>query len=83
MVREDDMGVQIRPLVCRTMNAILSVVMSEAAIIRSPSFSLEVLSRTMMNSPRSDSGVVSFGEVGSGGYRLTECFDGIFDGVGV
>ena len=77
------MGVQIRPLVCRIMNAILSVVMSDAAIIRSPSFSREILSRTMMNSPRSNSGVVSFGEFGSSGCGLTECFDGIFDGVGV
>ena len=61
MVREDDTGVQIRPLVCRIMNAIFSVVMSEEAMIRSPSFSREALSRTMMNSPRPGVVVVSFG----------------------
>lgn len=63
MVREEDTGVHIRPLVCRIMNAIFSVVMSEAAIIRSPSFSRDMLSRTMMNSPCSEMGVVSFVEI--------------------
>lgn len=81
MVREDDMGVQIRPLVCRIMNAIFSVVMSDAAIIRSPSFSREVLSKTVMNSPRSDLGMVSLVEIGSGGDGLTECIDCVFDAV--
>ena len=45
------MGVQIRPEVCRIMNAIFSVVMSEAAMMRSPSFSREGESSTTMNSP--------------------------------
>ena len=38
-------------LVCRIIKAIFSVVVAEAAIIRSPSFSREVESRTIMNSP--------------------------------
>lgn len=38
-------------LVCRIIKAIFSVVIAEAAIIRSPSFSREVESRTIMNSP--------------------------------
>jgi len=49
----EDTGQQIRPLVCRIMKAILSVVTSSAAQIRSPSFSREVVSRTTMNSPSS------------------------------
>lgn len=51
MVREGGIGVQIMPEVWRTMKAIFSGVMSLADIIRSPSFSREVESRTMMNSP--------------------------------
>lgn len=77
------MGVQIRPLVCRIMKAILSVVISDAAMIKSPSFSREVLSRTMINSPRPDPGVISRGEVDSSVCGLTECINGTFDGVGV
>ena len=50
---EEVTGVQIRPLVCRTMKAILSVVTSSAAMMRSPSFSRDVESRTMIKSPRS------------------------------
>lgn len=38
-------------LVCRIIKAICSVVTASAAIIRSPSFSRSVESRTMMNSP--------------------------------
>ena len=45
------MGTQIRPEVYRTMKAIFSVVISEAAIMRSPSFSRDRSSRTTMNSP--------------------------------
>lgn len=47
-------GGRARYLVHLTMNAIFSVVRSSAAMIRSPSFSRSVESRTMMNSPRPD-----------------------------
>jgi hypothetical protein len=49
--REGESGAQIRPLVCRIMKAIFWGVRSEAAIIRSPSFSRDRSSRTTMNSP--------------------------------
>ena len=48
----DRSGVQMMPLVWRTMKAILAVEMSSAAMIRSPSFSRSVESRTTTNSPR-------------------------------
>lgn len=59
MVREGGIGVQIMPEVWRTMKAIFSGVMSLADIIRSPSFSREVESRTMMNSPFLKAAMVS------------------------
>ena len=46
-----DRGVQIIPEECRTMKAICAGVIFEAAIIRSPSFSREGLSRTTMKDP--------------------------------
>ena len=52
-MRDEETGAQTSPLVCRIMNAIFSGVMSSAARMRSPSFSREVESRTMMKSPRS------------------------------
>lgn len=51
--RADETGQQTRPLVWRIMKAILSVVTSSAAMIRSPSFSREIESRTTMNWPSS------------------------------
>jgi hypothetical protein len=61
VVKDGGIGVQIRPEVCRTMKAIFSGVMSLADIIRSPSFSREVESRTTMNSPFSVEGGVGNG----------------------
>jgi hypothetical protein len=67
------MGAQIRPEVWRIMKAIFSVVMSWAAMMRSPSFSREGSSRTIMNSPlprvevREDCGV---GENGRETYEM-------------
>lgn len=46
-------------LVHRTMNAIFSVVTSSAAIMRSPSFSRDGESRTMMNCPARKAAIVS------------------------
>lgn len=69
------MGAQIRPEVWRIMKAIFSAVMSCAAMMRSPSFSREGSSRTMMNSPLPrndvswDCGVVGEGE-GRGAYGM-------------
>lgn len=51
VVKDGGMGAQIRPDVYRIMKAIFSGVISEAAIMRSPSFSRERSSRTTMNSP--------------------------------
>lgn len=89
MVREGGMGVQIMPEVWRTMKAIFSGVMSLAAIIRSPSFSREVESRTMMNSPfsgrrgrvSSERGWVCMGRAGRERMDgvLTEGGDCVFD----
>lgn len=53
------MGAQIKPDVYRIMKAIFSGVISEAAIMRSPSFSRERSSRTMMNSPFLNAVIVS------------------------
>ena len=90
LAREDETGAQIKPLVCRTMKAILSLVTSSAAMIRSPSFSRDGESRTMMNCPSSvvlllpsilkipQSG---FWAVGKG--NPTECFNSLFDAVKV
>jgi hypothetical protein len=81
---EGGMGVQIRPEVCRIMNAIFSVVTSLAAIIKSPSFSRERSSRTTMNSPFSGLGCwvshckPSGGEKKFGRGRCTECSNCIF-----
>ena len=44
-------GERVTDLVCLIMKAIFSVVTSSAAIMRSPSFSRSVESRTTMNSP--------------------------------
>jgi hypothetical protein len=59
VVRDGGMGAQIRPDVYRIMKANFSGVISEAAIMRSPSFSRERSSRTTMNSPFSGRGSVS------------------------
>ena len=53
------MGVQMRPEVCRIMKPIFSDVMSEAAMIRSPSFSRDRESKTTMNSPLRKAVIVS------------------------
>jgi len=50
-VRCGGSGAQIRPEVWWIMKAIFGGVMAEAAIMRSPSFSREGESRTMMKSP--------------------------------
>lgn len=80
--REGGMGAQIRPEVYRIMKAIFSVVMSWAAMMRSPSFSREGSSRTMMKLP-----FPAFPECVSGrcregwdtkGKRRTECGDCVF-----
>ena len=47
----EEMGQQIRPLVYLIIKPIFSVVMSSAAMIRSPSFSREMESRTIMKWP--------------------------------
>ena len=54
VVRDEESGQQVRPLVCRTIKAILSVVTSSAAMMRSPSFSREGESRTMTKLPCSE-----------------------------
>lgn len=51
MHSEGGMGVQMRPEVWRIMKAILEGVRWAQDMIRSPSFSREGESRTMMNSP--------------------------------
>lgn len=54
MQREGRMGAQIKPEVWWIMKAIFGGVMDSAAMIRSPSFSRERESRTIMNSPFSE-----------------------------
>lgn len=51
MVREGGSGAQIRPEEWRIMKDIFAVVRAEAAMMRSPSFSREGESRTMMKEP--------------------------------
>ena len=50
------MGVQMMPVVCETMKAMVDAVMCWAAMIRSPSFSREGESSTMMKRPFSRRG---------------------------
>lgn len=88
MVRDGGMGAQISPEVYRIMKAIFSGVISEAAIMRSPSFSRERSSRTTMNSPFSGRNVIlncsrKWRGVSEWCWKveLTECGDCVFHGV--
>ena len=79
-MREGARGAQMRPLVWRTMKAILSSVTSSAAMMRSPSFSREGESRTIMKWPDS---VIEGEDVRRLVVLLRVGFVGAFLGVGL
>ncbi len=70
MVREEGRGAQIRPEEWRIMKVIFAVVTAEAAMMRSPSFSRDGESRTMMKEPFPKGEGVSLGK-GVFGGRLS------------